>query len=116
MVLRARGRSQTIIANLRAARLTILYAQSGVGKSSLLRAGVARELGRLAQRQLAQRGRARYVPVVFSDWKDDPVDDLIGAIQGALAPYLGGRPAPSSHATGSTRRSRRPARPPEAGC
>ncbi len=84
--------SQTIIANLRAARLTILYAQSGVGKSSLLRAGVARELGRLAQRQLAQRGRARYVPVVFSDWKDDPVDDLIGVIQGALAPDLGGRP------------------------
>jgi len=31
----------TLISNLRAARLTLLYAQSGTGKSSLLRAGVA---------------------------------------------------------------------------
>ncbi|HYZ88082.1 MAG TPA: hypothetical protein VE620_02185, partial [Myxococcales bacterium] len=31
---------QMIIGNLRASRLTLLYAQSGVGKSSLLRAGV----------------------------------------------------------------------------
>ena len=30
-----------IITNLRAARLTLLHAESGVGKSSLLRAGVA---------------------------------------------------------------------------
>ena len=29
-----------IIGNLRASRLTLLYAESGVGKSSLLRAGV----------------------------------------------------------------------------
>ena len=30
-----------VITNLRAARLTLLHAESGVGKSSLLRAGVA---------------------------------------------------------------------------
>jgi hypothetical protein len=57
-----------IITNLRAARLTLLHAESGVGKSSLLRAGVAWRM-----RRLAPRGTARFVPVVFSSWKDDPV-------------------------------------------
>jgi len=35
---------QLITGNLRASRLTLLYAQSGVGKSSLLRAGVVPRL------------------------------------------------------------------------
>ncbi len=80
--------SQTIIANLRASRLTILFSQSGVGKSSLLRAGVAHQIRELAQRSLAGRGSARYVPVVFNEWKDDPVEDLIGAIEKAIEPLL----------------------------
>src|SRR5947208_3597959 len=79
---------QTIIGNLRAARLTLLYAQSGVGKSSVLHAGVARQLRELAQRQLAERGSPRYIPVVFGAWKDDPVEDLIEAIESALEPFL----------------------------
>src|ERR1700692_4522940 len=62
---------QTIVSNIRAARLTILYAPSGVGKSSLLRAGVARRCRDLAQRKLAERGSAHYVPVVFGAWRDD---------------------------------------------
>jgi WD40 repeat protein len=79
---------QTIIANLRAARLTILYAQSGVGKSSLLRAGVARQLSDLGRRWLIERGTPRYVPVVFGAWKDDPVEDLTSAIENAIKPFL----------------------------
>jgi WD40 repeat protein len=79
---------ETITANLRAARLTILYAQSGVGKSSLLRAGVARQLRDLAQRWLTERGSPRYLPVVFGAWKDDPLGDLITAIEHALEPFL----------------------------
>jgi WD40 repeat protein len=40
-----RGReTEVIAANLQAARLTVLYGPSGVGKSSILRAGVARRL------------------------------------------------------------------------
>jgi WD40 repeat protein len=79
---------RTIIGNLRAARLTVLYASSGVGKSSLLRAGVARQCRESAQRQLAKRGSARYVPVVFGAWRDEPVEDLIGAIESAVQPVL----------------------------
>jgi WD40 repeat protein len=86
---------QTIIANLRATRLTILYARSGVGKSSLLRAGVARQLGDLAHRWLAERGSPRYVPVVFGAWKDDPVEGLITAIEDALRAFLPARSPPT---------------------
>src|ERR1700722_4829451 len=82
------GESQTIIGNLRAARLTILYARSGAGKSSLLRAGVACHLPGRAHRRLAEGGSPSYVPVVFNRWKDDPAADLIGAIESAIAPFL----------------------------
>ena len=83
-----------IITNLRAARLTLLHAESGVGKSSLLRAGVAWRMRRLADDSLARRGTARFVPVVFSSWKDDPVLELTGSIRTAIGPYLAGRPPP----------------------
>jgi WD40 repeat protein len=79
---------KTIIGNLRASRLTLLYAESGVGKSSLLRAGVASRLLELADRSLAERGSARYVPVVFSSWSDEPVQALIDAIAKAIEPFL----------------------------
>jgi WD40 repeat protein len=76
-----------LITNLRAARLTLLHAQSGVGKSSLLRAGVAWRLHDLAQDR-ARRGDELDIPVVFSAWKDDPVPELIQAIAGAIAPFV----------------------------
>jgi WD40 repeat protein len=83
-----------IITNLRAARLTLLHAESGVGKSSLLRAGVAWRLRKLAGDSLGRRGTARFVPIVFSSWKDDPVPELAGAIRMAITPYLAGRSEP----------------------
>jgi WD40 repeat protein len=84
-----RDREQTVlISNLRSARLTLLYAQSGAGKSSLLRAGVAVRLTELARRDFDQRGSARNIPVVFSSWRDDPTAELIGGIQKAIIPFL----------------------------
>jgi WD40 repeat protein len=83
-----------VITNLRAARLTLLHAESGVGKSSLLRAGVAWRMRRLADESLARRGTARSVPVVFSSWKDDPVPQLVAAISTAIRPYLAGNLEP----------------------
>ena len=62
---------KVILAHLRTARLTVLYAESGVGKSSLLRAGVAARLRELAARTSAGGRSPRFVPVVFSAWKDD---------------------------------------------
>jgi WD40 repeat protein len=83
-----------IITNLRAARLTLLHAESGVGKSSLLRAGVAWRMRKLADDNFARRGTARSVPIVFSSWRDDPVLELTGAIRTAIKPYLAGRLEP----------------------
>ena len=79
-----------IIGNLRASRLTLLYAQSGVGKSSLLRAGVAARLR--AQRKTAtpQPDSPRYLPVVFSTWREDPVASLVTEIAAAVQPFLAG--------------------------
>src|SRR5947208_14801298 len=64
---------EVIVANLMAARLTVLYGVSGVGKTSLLRAGVAHRL----------RGAHDATIVVFSNWTGDPVADLLDAIEAA---------------------------------
>ncbi len=69
-----------IISHLRTSRLTLLYAESGVGKTSLLSAGVAARLRTLASDATSQRGSPGFVPVVFRSWNDDPLTGLIQAI------------------------------------
>ncbi len=71
--------TEIAVANLLAARLTLLYGPSGVGKSSLLRAGVARRIRELADRRAIGRGPDGAV-VVFSSWADDPIEGLAAAI------------------------------------
>jgi WD40 repeat protein len=84
-----------IITNLRAARLTLLHAESGVGKSSLLRAGVAWRMRKLADDMSARHRPVRSVPVVFTSWKDDPSRDLVTSVGAAIQPYLAERPGPA---------------------
>jgi CHASE2 domain-containing sensor protein len=83
------GERKQIIGNLRASRLTLLYAESGVGKTSLLRAGVSARIRQLTARSIAERGSTRYVPVVFSSWRTEPTVGLIEAIENAIRPLLG---------------------------
>src|SRR5438105_1375144 len=64
--------SEVIAANLMAARVTVLYGPSGVGKTSVLRAGVAYRLRREEEAAV----------VVFSSWPGDPVAALIDAVGG----------------------------------
>lgn len=78
---------RVLISNLRASRLTLLYAKSGAGKSSLLRAGVAARLVQLAGRSLDQRRTARDIPIVFSSWRDDPTEELIEAVQQTITAF-----------------------------
>jgi WD40 repeat protein len=71
--------------NLRAARLTVLYGESGVGKSSVLGAGVVHDL----------RDDPDYNVVVFRTWRDDPVAGLGSTILELFAradSSLGGAP------------------------
>jgi WD40 repeat protein len=65
---------EIVVANLIASRLTVLYGPSGVGKSSLLRAAVARSLRELPEDPLV---------VVFSSWSDDPNQGLAQAVREA---------------------------------
>jgi len=79
---------RVIISNLFASRLTILYGSSGVGKSSVLRAGVIREL----------RDRAEAEPdiavVYLNDWKGDALSLLKQRINDTLL-ALGHAPPPA---------------------
>lgn len=79
-----------IIGNLRASRLTVLYAESGVGKSSLLRAGVS---ARLNEPTAGVRGGGRYVTVVFSEWGPSPTPALIESLASAARRQPGAREA-----------------------
>ena len=74
-----------IAANLMASRLTLLYGPSGVGKSSVLRAGVEYDLRERARRELARNRMPEWIPVVFSSWSDDPIPALRDAIAATLA-------------------------------
>ena len=65
-----------LVANLLVSRLTVLYGPSGVGKSSLVRAGVVHEL----RTQLAQDGGNGRV-VVHERWAGDPRAGLVAAIE-----------------------------------
>jgi WD40 repeat protein len=67
-----------LVANVLATRLTVVYGPSGVGKSSLLRAGVAQAL----------RGQGVGTVVVHEAWAEHPVDALVNAVRDA-APGLG---------------------------
>lgn len=79
-----------IVANLTAARLTLLYGASGVGKSSVLRAGVVHALQAEARANLAQAGAPELAVVYFSSWRDDPLHGLLGAVETAVRGALSG--------------------------
>jgi hypothetical protein len=81
--------TELVSANLLAARLTLLYGPSGVGKSSVLNAGVTAHL-----RGHAASGSDLDLPsmsvVVFRAWQGDPLKNLIGEIRAQVGgPDLG---------------------------
>lgn len=80
---------EIIISNLRGSRLTLLYGASGVGKSSVLQAGVAHRLWRLASQNLEEDGSPELAVALFSSWRDHPVRGLLGAAEDAVRRLLG---------------------------
>jgi WD40 repeat protein len=74
---------EIVVDNLIASRLTVLYGPSGVGKSSLLRAGVARSLRELPEHPLV---------VVVSRWSEDPAATLSKAVAAAAGLQSNGSP------------------------
>ena len=80
--------TEIVVANLLASRLTVLYGPSGVGKTSLLRAGVARRVRELAARR-APGDRPDGAIVVFASWSGDPVRDLEAAVAAEVLAVAG---------------------------
>jgi hypothetical protein len=81
-----RDRETEIVAsNLVASRLTVLYGPSGVGKSSLLRAGVVRRLRALVPAGGGAGEGSGSLPVVVDQWRDDPLA-AIAAAAGTAVP------------------------------
>jgi WD40 repeat protein len=77
---------EVIADHLRAYRITVLYGTSGVGKSSVLRAGLLRRLADEARSNVADSGAPRLLPVVFSAWSlDDPMAAMKEAIASAVS-------------------------------
>jgi len=93
--------TEIIAANLLASRLTLVYGASGVGKSSLLRAGAAQHLRKLARENLAAGGSPGFVVVVFpadeevdaggsssgrrDSWRNDPAAGIAAGIERSVA-------------------------------
>ena len=67
--------------NLMAARLTLLYGASGVGKSSVLYAGVRASLRDQSRRNAEHYGELEYAVVVFKSWRDDPLEGLMRRVE-----------------------------------
>jgi WD40 repeat protein len=96
---------EKISANLSVRRLTILYGTSGVGKTSLLRAGVVHKL----------RLQRRNIVVYFNDWQQsDAIQQLkvecLRRLEGSPAPAL----LPAEESKDSTQPGSQPEPPPEA--
>ncbi len=83
---------EIITANLIARRLTLLYGPSGVGKSSVLRAGVEHHLLEQARQNLAKRGKPEFAVVVFNQWRDTPSADLELEVLASVARVFNGQP------------------------
>ncbi len=85
-----------VAANLRASPLTILYGPSGVGKTSLLMAGVVHAL---REQAATAAGESPFAVCVFRSWRDDPADGLREAARAALQESAVIEPLPKPAAT-----------------
>ncbi len=69
--------------NIKNSRLTLLFGESGVGKSSVLRAGVVHSLREEMKHNLAEYGTPRFAVAIFPplegnlSWEDDPLTGIL---------------------------------------
>nr|MDJ0719099.1 hypothetical protein [Prochloraceae cyanobacterium] len=81
--------------NLMASRLTLLYGASGVGKTSVLRAGVAYHL----RQDRKKFDKPEFAVVVFNSWRDPPLLGLMQQVEAEIKSILddkGLKPVPKS--------------------
>ncbi|MBI4671919.1 MAG: SUMF1/EgtB/PvdO family nonheme iron enzyme [Chloroflexi bacterium] len=79
--------TEIITANLIAERLTLLYGPSGVGKSSVLQAGVVHKLQARARREIEGGNTPEYVVIYFNNWRNEAIPALLKCTAEALVPF-----------------------------
>ena len=85
-----------ILGNLMATRLLLLYGPSGVGKSSILHAGVLPVLRGIAASNREESGVPEVCVAVVNKWRDDPMTALKGSVAAAVHAALGSDAVASS--------------------
>ncbi len=81
--------SDLIVANLTASRLTLLYAPSGVGKSSVLRAGVLPRLHHINDDSNDDLGVVGAAVAYVSAWRDAPLGSIAAEVSDAVSHVTG---------------------------
>ncbi len=78
---------ETIKKNLKNSPLTLLFGESGVGKSSVIPAGVVHSLREEMKRNLAEYGTPRFAVAIFPPlegnltWEDDPLTGILKQVE-----------------------------------
>ncbi|NUN14791.1 MAG: hypothetical protein HUU55_14265 [Myxococcales bacterium] len=77
-----------IIDNLFASRVTLLFGDSGVGKTSILRAGVIPTLRDIAAQNRKTFGQPELAAAICSQWQYDPLASAVSALEAAVGAGL----------------------------
>jgi hypothetical protein len=75
---------EIVIANLRASPLTLLYGPSGVGKSSLLHAGVLYRMVKQARQNRKLKGSPEFAVALFDNWAGEWIAGLSDSVHTAI--------------------------------
>ena len=92
-----------ILNNLLASHLTLLYGSSGVGKSSVLQAGVASRLKKQAREKVERGEPPDWAVIVCRDWRDVPLATLRARILSEVEELTGRPLAEGGEQTGDLR-------------
>ena len=82
-----------ITANIMGSRLTLVYGPSGVGKSSVLRAGVVHGIRSMAHEEVKEFGTPNFIVTFFNQWRDEPLIGLRNEIRHSVENAIGKMPS-----------------------